>query len=72
MAVKGLIELYKVSKSYGAIEVLKDINLTVREGDFISIKGKSGVGKTTLLKIVGLLLQPDKGEVKLFGRTVNG
>jgi len=32
MAVKGLIELYKVSKSYGAIEVLKDINLTVREG----------------------------------------
>jgi putative ABC transport system ATP-binding protein len=72
MAVKGLIELYKVSKSYGAIEVLKDINLTVREGEFISIRGKSGVGKTTLLKIVGLLLQPDKGEVKLFGRTVNG
>jgi putative ABC transport system ATP-binding protein len=72
MAVKGLIELYKVSKSYGAIEVLKDINLTVREGEFISIRGKSGVGKTTLLKIVGLLLQPDKGEVKLFGRAVNG
>jgi len=67
-----LIELYKVSKSYGAIEVLKDINLTVREGEFISIRGKSGVGKTTLLKIIGLLEQPDKGEVKLFGRAVNG
>jgi putative ABC transport system ATP-binding protein len=67
-----LIELYKVSKSYGAIEVLKDINLTVREGEFISIRGKSGVGKTTLLKIIGLLEQPDKGEVKLFGKTVNG
>jgi len=63
-----LIELYKVSKSYGAIEVLKDINLTVREGEFISIRGKSGVGKTTLLKIIGLLEQPDKGEVKLFGK----
>ena len=67
-----MIELRKVSKAYGSTHVLRDLNLTVREGEFVSIRGKSGVGKTTLLKIVGLLETPDKGEVKLFGRAVNG
>jgi putative ABC transport system ATP-binding protein len=67
-----LIELSGIYKRYGAIEVLKNINLTVKEGDFISIRGKSGVGKTTLLKIIGLLETPDKGEVKLLGKKVNG
>jgi putative ABC transport system ATP-binding protein len=68
----NLIELSGIYKRYGATEVLKNINLTVKEGDFISIRGKSGVGKTTLLKIIGLLEIPDKGEVKLLGRKVNG
>ena len=67
-----MIELTNVWKSYGTIQVLKDVNLNVRKGEFISIRGKSGVGKTTLLKVIGLLEAPDKGEVKLFGRTVNG
>jgi len=67
-----LIELSNVWKSYGAIDVLRGVNLTVGEGDFISIRGKSGAGKTTLLKIIGLLDAPDKGEVKIFGRSVNG
>ena len=67
-----MIELSKVSKRYGATEVLRDVSLKVEEGEFISIRGKSGVGKTTLLKIMGLLEDPDKGEVKLFGRAVNG
>jgi putative ABC transport system ATP-binding protein len=67
-----LIELSGIYKRYGAIEVLKNVNLTVKEGDFISIRGKSGVGKTTLLKIIGLLEMPDNGEVKLLGRKVNG
>ena len=68
----NLIELSNICKRYGTIEVLKNINLTVKKGDFISIRGKSGVGKTTLLKIIGLLETPDKGEVKLLGRNVNG
>jgi len=67
-----LIELLNVSKRYGATQVLKDVNLTVKRGEFISIRGKSGVGKTTLLKIMGLLEPPDEGEVRLFGRSVNG
>ena len=67
-----MIELSGIWKSYGATEVLRNVNLEVKEGDFISIRGKSGVGKTTLLKIAGLLETPDKGKVKLFGRVVNG
>jgi putative ABC transport system ATP-binding protein len=67
-----LIDLLNVSKSYGSTHVLRDVSLSVKEGEFISIRGKSGVGKTTLLKIMGLLETPDKGEVRLFGRTVNG
>jgi polar amino acid transport system ATP-binding protein len=43
--VYGLIELVDVWKSYGASQVLKGVNLNVREGEFISIRGKSGVGK---------------------------
>ena len=67
-----MIDLLNVSKSYGSTQVLRDLSLSVKEGEFISIRGKSGAGKTTLLKIMGLLEDPDKGEVKLFGRAVNG
>lgn len=67
-----MIELSGVWKSYGAAEVLRGVDLEVEEGEFVSIRGKSGVGKTTLLKILGLLEAPDRGEVKLFGRGVHG
>ena len=67
-----MIELSNVCKRYGVTEVLRSINLTVEEGEFIAVRGKSGVGKTTLLKIMGLLEPPDKGEVRLFGEIVNG
>lgn len=53
---------------YGRLEVLRGVCLEVREGDFISIRGKSGVGKTTLLKLLGLLEEPDRGRVIVFGR----
>ena len=65
-----MIELSGVWKSYGAVEVLRGVDLSVKEGDFVSIRGKSGAGKTTLLKIVGLLETPSKGEVRLLGRDV--
>ena len=66
------LELFNVNKEYGATKVLNEINLTVKEGEFITIKGKSGAGKTTLLKIMGLLEHPDKGEVRLFGGNTRG
>lgn len=65
-----MIELSGVWKSYGLVEVLRGVDLSVREGDFVSIRGRSGAGKTTLLKIMGLLEVPDRGEVRLLGRDV--
>ncbi len=59
-----------MSRSYGSAVVLKSINLTVNQGEFISIRGKSGVGKTSLFKLIGLLQLPSNGTVKLFGKNV--
>jgi putative ABC transport system ATP-binding protein len=69
---RSLIKLIDVWKGYGSTKVLKGINLDVMEGDFISVRGKSGVGKTTLLKIIGLLEEPDMGYVEFFSKAVNG
>jgi len=66
-----MIELINIRKNYGSTEVLRGLSLSVKEGEFIAIRGKSGAGKTTLLKIIGLLEQPDDGEVKLFGKNAN-
>ena len=66
----SIIELVNVSKRYNSAEVLKSVNLTVNQGEFISIRGKSGVGKTSLFKLLGLMEQPTDGAVKLFGKNV--
>ena len=50
------------------IEVLKDINLEIREQEFISIMGKSGSGKTTLLKLLGLIDRPTSGKLYFKGQ----
>jgi len=63
-----IIELVDVHKYFGANEVLKGVNLTVKQGEFISIRGKSGVGKTNLFKIIGLLETPCQGTVNIFGK----
>ncbi|MCW3995294.1 MAG: ABC transporter ATP-binding protein [Candidatus Bathyarchaeota archaeon] len=63
-----VFELINVSKSYGSTVVLKNVNLKVNQGDFISIRGKSGVGKTSLFRIMGLLELPTDGSLRLFGK----
>jgi len=68
---QSIIELIGVGKRYSATAVLKEIDFAINEGEFVSIRGKSGVGKTTLLKIIGFLEPPDEGEVKLLGKTVH-
>ncbi len=64
---KNIIEVKNVSFSYDHDQVLKDISLTVHEGDYLGIIGPNGSGKTTLLKIILGLLKPSKGDIKLFG-----
>ncbi|CUX77483.1 ABC transporter ATP-binding protein [Thermococcus chitonophagus] len=61
------IELKGVWKSFNGTHVLKDVNLKIREGEFVVIAGENGSGKSTLLKIISGLLVPDKGEVRVFG-----
>lgn len=63
-----MIKLNEVRKSYGSLEVLKGINLTIEKGEVLSIMGASGAGKTTLLQILGTLDKADSGEV-LFNNT---
>ncbi|MEA2107742.1 MAG: ABC transporter ATP-binding protein [Bacteroidota bacterium] len=52
-----------ITKSYGDLQVLKGIDLTLEKGEIISIVGPSGAGKTTFLQILGTLSRPDSGEV---------
>ena len=58
-----MIEAVHIKKSFGSLEVLKGINLTIEQGKIISIIGASGAGKTTLLQILGTLSKFDSGEV---------
>ncbi|MDX9946864.1 MAG: ABC transporter ATP-binding protein [Bacteroidales bacterium] len=68
-----MLTLKNISKSFlqrGV--VLKDLDLTVNEGDTVSVSGPSGSGKTTLLNIIGLLDRPDSGEVLFRGEKILG
>jgi len=61
-----------LSKKYGSLEVVKDVSLTVKEGEFVSLVGKSGCGKTTLLSLLSGLERPTKGQVILNGKEITG
>lgn len=62
-----MIKLTGIHKSFGQLEVLKGIDLHIKEGEFVSIVGASGAGKTTLLQIIGTLDTDNEGEVIING-----
>ena len=66
-----MIKAENIHKSYGALEVLKGINLQVSEGEVVSIVGASGAGKTTLLQIIGTLERADQGRIFIDGTDVS-
>ena len=70
-----MIQLQKISKYYpvgfGKNEILKDVDLTIEEGEFVSIMGPSGSGKSTLLHILGLLEEPSDGQYLFQGERVD-
>jgi lipoprotein-releasing system ATP-binding protein len=61
--MQEIIRIEQIYKSFGALQVLKGINLEVRKGEIISIVGPSGAGKTTLLMIMGTLEKADSGKI---------
>ena len=63
-----LVRIKDASFSYHGVPVLEDVDLTVTEGDFVSIVGPNGGGKTTLIKIILGLVRPYRGTVSVFGR----
>jgi spermidine/putrescine transport system ATP-binding protein len=65
-----LLELKGVSKAFGPIRVLEQIDLAVEDGEFITILGPSGSGKTTILRMIGGFIQPDTGAILLDGRDI--
>jgi nitrate/nitrite transport system ATP-binding protein len=68
----SLLDLNGVSHSYGSHPVLRDLSLSVNEGDFVSLIGYSGTGKTTLISLLSGLMKPDKGTVTMEGAAVVG
>lgn len=62
-----MIEIKNITKSFGSLQVLKGIDLTIGKGEIVSIVGPSGAGKTTLLQIIGTLDRPDTGSVCIDG-----
>lgn len=67
-----IIELKNISVSFGDETILKDLNLYIRDGEFITLLGPSGCGKTTTLRIIAGFLEPDSGEVVFEGKCING
>ncbi len=71
-----IIKLTDISKVYTTntieTQALENISLDVNRGEFLSIMGPSGCGKSTLLNIIGLLDRPTGGEIRLFGKELNG
>ena len=65
-----MIEICGVNKSFGSLQVLKEINLQIRDGEIVTIVGPSGAGKTTLLQIMGTLSPADSGMIRYSGEDV--
>ena len=66
-----IISLNHISKWFGEKQVLNDVNLNVKEGEFITILGPSGCGKTTLLRIIAGFVTPDEGKLEIDSRIMN-
>ena len=66
----AILEVQNIQKSFGHIEVLKDISFTMEKGDVLSIIGSSGSGKTTLLRCLNFLERPDGGRIVVNGETL--
>lgn len=68
---RPIIEFQNVTKQYGDNVVLEDISVSIQQGEFVTLIGRSGCGKTTFLKMINALLQPDQGTVYVKGEDIS-
>ena len=64
-----IVDVREVWKRFGRQWILRDLSLTVEPGEIVALLGPNGVGKTTLLRIIATLIRPQRGEVRLFGKS---
>lgn len=66
----SLLELNSITKSFGAIHALQDVNLTIEAGEAVGLMGDNGAGKSTLMKIIAGNFLPTSGEIRIEGQNV--
>lgn len=67
-----MLEVKQITVKYNAVTALKDISVNIQEGEFVSLIGVNGAGKTTFLKTISGLLKPVEGEILFQGRKISG
>lgn len=67
-----MLEVNAISASYGRVQVLWDLSLTVSEGEFVALVGANGAGKTTLLKTISGVMKPSSGTMTFLGKRIDG
>ncbi len=72
MEKNAIIDLKNISVTFGNNQILKNLNLYIRDKEFITFLGPSGCGKTTTLRIIAGFIEPDEGEVVFEGKKING
>jgi ABC-type branched-subunit amino acid transport system ATPase component len=72
MAVAPLLELRRVSLAFGGLKVVSQLDLTVAEGEIVSVIGPNGAGKTTLFNLITGIYTPDEGDIMLSERSIVG
>lgn len=70
-SMESFLELKNIRKKFGDVEAVKNLSLTIREGEFFSLLGPSGCGKTTLLRMLGGFEQPTSGEIYHHGQPIH-
>ncbi len=66
-----VLEIESVSKSFGKVQAVRDINFSVETGRIYGVLGPNGAGKTTTIRMIMNILLPDSGQIRLFGQSMN-